>query len=116
MDVIKDISNSGDRNIIVSLPGHREWLEYLSDFMALKADEQNFKIVVDSLPRTTPGMKCYIVHEGYLRGYMEISKMKETPDNEICIELIPILYSSPHKVFIGNIVGYKYYFDNLNMQ
>lgn len=116
MDVIKNISNSNDRDIIVSLPGHKEWLEYLSEFMALKAEEQNFKIIVDSLPKTVAGMKCYLVHGGYLRGYMEISKMKETIDNEICIELIPVLTSSPHKAYVGNIVGYKYYFDNFNMQ
>ena len=69
-----------------------------------------------TVPKTIPGKKCYIVFDGYVKGYMEIYKLRETVDNDICIELNPFFVSSTHKVVMGDIEDYKYYYDNSNQQ
>jgi hypothetical protein len=116
MDILKDISNSEYKDIIVSLPKDKTWLEYLSYFMELKADEKPFGIIVSTVPKTAAGNKCFIVFDGFLRGSMEISKLRETEENDICIDLTPILISVAHKIPIADIEEYKYYFDNSNTQ
>ena len=116
MDVIKDISELENRDIIISLPRDKNWLDYLSYFMELKVDNQNFNVIVDSLPKSIPGNRCHIICDGILRGSMEIYKFRETEDNEICIELIPVLRSSSHKIKMQDIIGFKYYYDNFDMQ
>ena len=116
MDIIKDISESGSRDIIVSLSRERAWLDYLSYFMELRVDNQNFNVIVDNTPKSTSGKKCYITSDGFLRGHMEIYKIREVQEGEVCIELIPLLKITPHKVKMPEIIGYKYYYDNFNAQ
>jgi hypothetical protein len=116
MDVLRDISNSEDRDIIVSLPKDKTWLEYLSCFMGLQASGKTFGVIVSTVPKTSVNKKCFVVFDGFLRGYMEISKLKETEDNDICIELSPVLHTTVHKIPMTDIEEYKYYFDNSNTQ
>lgn len=116
MDILKNITDSEDRDIIVSLPNNKSWLDYLSSFMGLKIDDQKFNIIIRTVPKTSSGKKCYIIFEGFLRGWMEIYRLKETVDNEICIELIPNLNLSAHKIPMHEIEDFKYFLDNSNMQ
>lgn len=116
MDIFKDISNSEERDIIISLPKDKSWLEYLSIFANLKVNNNFFKIIVSTIPKTVSGKKCFIVFDGYLRGWMNISNIKETVDNEICIELTPTVTTISYKVVIGDIDEYKYFFDNSSVQ
>lgn len=116
MDVLKDISGLGDKDIVVSLVKDKSWLEYLSYFMDLRKDGHHLNIVVSTTPKTSPGRRCFIIFDGFLRGFMEISKIKETLDNEICIELIPFLLASSHKLPMADVEDFKYFFDNSNTQ
>jgi hypothetical protein len=116
MNVLRDISNSEDKDIVISLPRNRTWLEYLSYFMELKASGKFLNIIVSTVPKTITGKKCFIVFDGFLRGYMEISKLKENEDNDIVIELSPALTSISHKITMSDIDEYKYYFDNSSTQ
>lgn len=116
MDILKGISDLEDKDILVSFPKTKTWLEYLSYFMDLKVNGQTFNITVSTVPKTAAGKKCYVVFDGFLRGWMEISKLKETEDNEICIELFPPMTSVLYKIPMSDIEEYKYYFDNSNNQ
>lgn len=116
MDILKEISNSEEKDIIISLPKNKSWLEYLSKFMELKANNNTFDIIVMTVPKTVPGKKCFFVFDGFLRGYMEIYKIRETENNDICIELNPPFTSITHKVPMSDIEEYKYFFDNSNTQ
>lgn len=116
VDIFKNISSAEDRDIIISIPKNMTWLEYLSCFMELKISGGTFDIIVQTVPRTSAGKRCYLVYDGFIKGWMEIYKMRETADNEICIELTPSLTSMIHKMPVGDIDGYKYFLDNSNMQ
>ncbi len=116
MDLLKQISNSEDKDIIVSLPKNKLWLEYLSYFMELKSGGNQFGIIISTVPKTAHGKKCFLVFDGFLRGYMEIHKIRENEDNDIVIDLNPMFYSISHKIPMSDIDEYKYYFDNSNTQ
>ena len=76
----------------------------------------NCFIIVGILPKTAPGKKCFIVFDGFLRGYMEISRIRETEDNDFCIELCLPLISTGNKIPMADINEFKYFFDNSNTQ
>lgn len=108
--------HSEDKDIIVSLEEFQSWLEYLSHFVELRVYERYFEVLIKSVPKTAPGKRCYLVYDGVLRGWMEIKRLKETVDNEICIELIPVINSTPHKISIANFDDFKYFLDNSSSQ
>lgn len=116
MDIFKDITDMEDRDIVISLPKNKTWLEYLSYFMDLQYKNIFLEIIVQSVPKTSPGKRCHLVYDGFLRGSMEISKIRENENNDICIDLIPSLTSSLHKLPMSDIEGFKYFFDNSSMQ
>lgn len=116
MDVLKNISGSEDKDIIVSLPKNKTWLEYLAYFLELKYKNLYFEVIIQTVPRTAPGKRCYLVFDGFVRGWMEIHKLKETENQDICISLVPMLTSSVYKTPMNDIDDYKYYFDNSSMQ
>lgn len=116
MDIMKKLQESGERDIIISLSKDKSWIEYLSFFIELRIDNQNFSFILSQLPKTISGKKCYIIYDGLLRGYMEIYKFRETPDNDFCMELLPILQFIPHKLKMAEVIDFKYFLDNFNMQ
>lgn len=60
------------RDIIITIPRGISWEEYEMELKAAKNGEiMNFK--VNAFPKTAIGKKCYIVHRGFIRGYMIIS-------------------------------------------
>lgn len=112
MDILKNLSESEERDIIVSLPKSKSWFEYLAHFLELKSSNGFVEVIVPSIPKTTRGNKCYIVYEGFLKGWMEINKVRETVDNEICIDLSPYLNHTSNNIPMHEIDGFKYYFDD----
>lgn len=118
MDFLNNFANSTERDIIISLPRDKTWLEYLAFFMELKKSNTTLDIVVDVLPKTQDGRKCYFIYDGILRGHMIISSLSETEDNMYSVALVPYLFSAAHKVHIDEIEDecFKYYFDNSKTQ
>lgn len=115
MDILKSIADSEYRDIIISLQKDKTWLEYLGYFLELKATKSCVEVLLPSVPKTQSGNKCYIIYDGHLKGWMEIAKIKETENYDICVELIPYLFSTPNMP-MANIEGFKYFLDNSDMQ
>ena len=70
MTKIQDFSKS---DILITLPKTINWVDYEKELLnAEKGDIMNFK--VPFLPKSNViGKKCYIVHNGFIMGYMIIS-------------------------------------------
>ncbi len=63
-------------DIIITIPKSIKWSDYEKELEAARNGEiMNYK--VNSWPKTEIGRKCYIVHDGKLKGYMIISGMGE---------------------------------------
>lgn len=116
MDILKNISDPENRDIIVSFPKDKTWLEYLAYFLELKAEYGCVEVILMSLPKTKSGNKCYIIYDGFLKGWMEINKVKEGEGNDICIELKPYLNATTDNIPMNEIEDFKYFFDDFNKQ
>ena len=63
-------------DIIITIPKSISWSDYQKELDAAEAGEiMNFK--VSNFPKCEVGDKCYVVYDGYIRGYMFISGMSE---------------------------------------
>lgn len=64
-------------SIIITLPKYVDWFEYQKELLAAsKGEILNFK--VSNFPTEVgPGDKCYLVHDGVIRGYHFISGFSE---------------------------------------
>ena len=67
--------NSASRHIIITIPKSNDWNTYLKeiDVANQKGEVLNYK--VNHLPKTSIGCKCYIVHNGTIKGYHYISSL-----------------------------------------
>ena len=114
MDILKNISESEERDIIVSLPKSKSWFEYLAHFLELKSSNGFIEVIVPTIPKTKSGNKCYIVYDGLLKGWLKVNKVKETVNNDISIELHPYLTPTSNNIPMKEIEGFKYYFDDFD--
>jgi len=73
-----------NRDIIVTLPAKVKWEDYEKELLAVAENDEmilNFK--VPFFPKETGvGCRCYLVHKGFIRGWMKIVGFHE--DDFIC--------------------------------
>lgn len=68
------------RDIIVTVPKSVSWDDYLKELEAVKDGSQTMYFKVPTLPvESEIGRKCYIVHDGRVRGFMIIVEMRIIP-------------------------------------
>ena len=115
MDILKHLSDNDYKDIIVSFPKNKSWLAYLNYFMEIKSNHDIIPLIVSSVPKSGPGNKCFVIYDGMLRGWLEIYRLTETEDNEICVELVPY-FTSITNVPMSEIEDFKYFLDNSNTQ
>lgn len=65
------------RDIIATLPKSIKWSDYQKELDAVKDGSSVMNFKVKSFPNTTAGNKFYIVHNGAIRGWMEIVGLSE---------------------------------------
>lgn len=64
------------KDIIITIPKTIKWDDYKKELQKAEEGEiMNFK--VPFLPKTKAGSKCYLCHEGFIKGYMIISGLSE---------------------------------------
>ena len=77
MELLEEIEKS-PKSIIVTLPSNESWEDYEQEFNKVKdySSVMNFK--VHNFPKgIQKGDKCYIVHRGWIKGWMEIVGFSE---------------------------------------
>ncbi len=63
-------------DIIITIPKIIKWKEYEKELKRAESGEiLNFK--VPFFPKVEVGSKCYILYDGYIRGYMFISGLSQ---------------------------------------
>ena len=67
-----------NKDIIITLPSKISWGEYQKELDAVKDGKMVMNFKVPYFPKeTSVGRKCYLVHKGYVRGWMKIVGMVE---------------------------------------
>lgn len=64
------------RDIVITLPKSVKWSDYEKELeAAARGEVMNFR--VSNFPHTGKGRRCYVVHDGRVRGWMEITGMTD---------------------------------------
>lgn len=77
MKILEEIEHS-NKSIIITLPSSEKWEDYEHELDKVKnySNVMNFK--VHNFPKgIKEGDKCYIVHQGFIKGWMEIVGFSE---------------------------------------
>ena len=73
---IFEFKNFDKRDIVITIPKRIKWSDYQKELEKAESGEiLNFK--VPNFPNTSPGCKCYIIHDGIIKGWMNITGMSE---------------------------------------
>ena len=71
----EELDNYND--VIITLPKTVKWEDYEKELETIKDGTQVMNFKVNHLPKTKEGCKCYLVHDGYIRGWMTIVGLVE---------------------------------------
>lgn len=65
------------RDIVITLPKSVDWKDYEKELDVVKDGKQVMNFKVNNFPQTSKGCKCYVVHNGIIKGWMEIVGLSE---------------------------------------
>lgn len=61
-----------NRDIIITIPKKIKWIDYEKELEKVIDKSQVINFKVNFFPKTNVGNKCYLVYDGFIRGWMEI--------------------------------------------
>lgn len=75
--IFEDVLKS-ERAIVITLPSTEQWETYEKEMENVKDYSQVMNFKVPFFPKgVSRGDRCYVVHDGFVKGWMEIVGMEE---------------------------------------
>jgi len=73
---IEGYCGNSDVALLITIPKSISWDDYLKEIEAVKDGSKEMNYKVSSKPsKVKPGDKCFVCHDGYIRGWMTISSI-----------------------------------------
>lgn len=115
-DILKDISESKSRDIVVHVDNEKHWSDYISLMNSLKETDLFYERLVSELPKSNKGNKCYLSYNNKIYAWLEIYSITKKVDG-VLIQMYPYL----NFVFPGIDNGdfkedFRYFYDNSSKQ
>ena len=77
IEILEDIKKE-NRSIIVTLPSNIAWSDYKKELDKVKDYKNVLNFKVYNFPKDiSKGSKCYVAHNGYVKGWLEIVGFSE---------------------------------------
>ncbi len=112
MDVLKEISDSHNRDIVIRLDEAKTWTEHINFFQHLRVSDLFFEHIVDDIPKTSKGCKCYLIYGAKICGWVEIFSIEKI-GNDVIIKMFPYFNSDNGKMdTISFKEQYRYFYNN----
>lgn len=70
---MKHLKSFNSQDIIITIPKSIRWEDYCKEIDAVADGSQVMNFRVSNFPKTSIGSKCYILHDGFIKGYMFIT-------------------------------------------
>lgn len=71
-------------NIIITIPKSIKWEDYQKELKAVEDESQEMNYKISTCPKDVHvGDRCYLVYDGYIRGWMKISNIGKK-DEFVC--------------------------------
>ena len=78
MSILEDIAKEESRAIVIPPPSNIEWSDYEKELATVSDGRQSLNFKVSNFPKGIKvGSKCYLVHRGFVVGWMRVSGMSE---------------------------------------
>lgn len=105
-------------DIIITLPSAIEWKYFLKDFSEIESGKNQFLFKVSKKPKNVKtGERCFLVHDGLIRGYWIIKEFKNTKFNDEFLEGFIIVPSSFYAIQpspdMAGFRGFRYMTDEM---
>jgi hypothetical protein len=112
MDTLKKISESNNRDIIIQLGHHKLWTEYVIDFIKMRESDTFYELHIKDTPKTSSGCKCYLSHDGSVKGWIEIYSIIKFDEytvikmypyvNKCDRDMAAIFFNEPYRYLYNN--------------
>lgn len=71
------INESGKTALLITIPKTIKWEDYVKEIEAVRDETMEMNYKVSSKPgRVSAGDRCYICHNGFIKGWMRISSIE----------------------------------------
>jgi hypothetical protein len=115
-DVLKDISESNNRDIVINMDIEKHWSDHIKIMNALKETDLFYERVFSDLPKSNKGNKCYLSYNNKIYAWLEIYSVTKKA-NSVLVQMFPYL----NFVFPGLDNGgfkeeFRYFYDNSHVQ
>lgn len=112
MDVIKEISESNNRDLVVQLDKSKSWLDHIRFFENLKSKDLFFEHKINDKPKSSKGCKCYLAYKSRIQGWVEIYSIEES-DGNIILKMFPYFNVEDGKMDVMSFSEpYRYFYNN----
>lgn len=76
--LLEEIERDESRSIVITLPSNISWDDYEKELAKVEDGRQVLNFKVPNFPKGVKvGDRCYVVHKGYVVGWMRIAGMSE---------------------------------------
>ena len=115
-DVIRDISESKSRDIVIRMDIEKHWSEHIKTINALRDSGLFYEKEVSELPKSNKGNRCYLSYNNKIYAWIKIESITKKSVGVI-IQMTPEL----NFVFPGVENGdfkedFRYFYDNSSTQ
>lgn len=77
MEILEEIEHS-NHSLVITLPSSVKWEDYEKEIEKVKNFKNVMNFKVHSFPKgVKEGDKCYVVHQGFVKGWMKIVGFSE---------------------------------------
>jgi hypothetical protein len=112
MDMVKQLSESNNRDIIIQLDDSKSWTDHIIYFIGLRDKDLFYELIVKDKPKTTSGCRCYLSHKGSVAGWIEVYSIMYSGD-DVVIKMFPYINKCETKMKSSSFLDtYRYFFDN----
>lgn len=115
-DILKDISESKNRDIVVRMDNEKDWSEHINLINDLKESGFFYNILVSELPKSNKGNRCYLSYRNKIYAWLEICSITKKVDG-VLIEMFPNLnFIFPGIDNLNFEEEFRYFYDNRSKQ
>lgn len=115
-DILKDISESKSRDIVIRMDSETHWSDHVKSMNSLKETDLFYERVVSELPKSNKGNRCYLSYNNKIYAWLEIYSITKKVDG-VLIKMFPYLnFIFPGVDNNSFSEDFRYFYDNSSRQ
>lgn len=110
--MIKDMCKDNNRDIVIHMSSDKHWSEHIKDLNILKETDLFYERLVNELPKSNKGGKCYLSYNNKIYAWLEIYSITKKA-NHVQLQMFPYInFVFPSLENNDFKEDFRYFFDN----